>query len=172
VNDPFITQFPGLAVDGYRVTSPATDRYNCIAWAASRTDRWWWPTPDGFWPPNAPVATTLEAFEAAYASLGFVRCLTARFELRFEKITIFVNVDGTPTHAARQLTTGRWTSKLGRNVDIEHATPDALAGLVYGRPVLLMCRPRPLWRWPATLTLIAYNALCKVLRSISKSFVQ
>jgi hypothetical protein len=36
------------------------------------------------------------------------------------------------THAARQLLNGKWTSKLGRSVDIEHDTPDDLAGGVYG----------------------------------------
>lgn len=34
---------PGLRAAGYSQTSPADDRYNCIAWAAGATDRGWWP---------------------------------------------------------------------------------------------------------------------------------
>ena len=40
----------------------------------------------------------------------------------YEKIAIYA-LDGEPTHAARQLDTGRWTSKLGKHEDIEHDTP-------------------------------------------------
>ena len=39
--------FPALVGTGYFVTSPATPEYNCIAWAAGETDRWWWPDPMG-----------------------------------------------------------------------------------------------------------------------------
>ena len=45
-----------------------------------------------------------------------------------------------PTHAARQLPNGWWTSKLGPSFDIEHATPEAVAGGVYGDPVLFLSR--------------------------------
>jgi hypothetical protein len=39
--------------------------------------------------------------------------------------------DGEPTHAARQLPNGKWTSKLGRWQDIEHEL-DGLVGEMYG----------------------------------------
>ena len=44
--------FPDLARTGYQVTSPPDPVYNCIAWAAGRTDEWWWPDVGGFefWP--------------------------------------------------------------------------------------------------------------------------
>jgi hypothetical protein len=44
------------------------------------------------------------------------------------------------THAARQLPDGTWTSKLGKDVDIEHDYPDDVAGGVYGEVVVLMQR--------------------------------
>jgi hypothetical protein len=48
--------FPHLAVDGYVETSPATRRYNCIAWAAGHTEAWWCPrTRD-----RSTMAVTLE----------------------------------------------------------------------------------------------------------------
>jgi len=140
VDDPFVVWFPCLSIGGYRITSEATPRYNCIAWAAARDDRFWWPDPDAFWPSGVPSEITLAAFESAFASLGYTRCDSEALEPLFEKIVIYVNAQGTPTHAARQLPNGRWTSKLGRAEDIEHASPDALRGECYGSPVLVMRR--------------------------------
>ena len=44
------------------------------------------------------------------------------------------------THAARQRPGGKWTSKLGKAEDIEHDTPDVVAGGLYGEVVLIMRR--------------------------------
>jgi hypothetical protein len=57
----------------------------------------------------------------------------------FEKVALFADASGMPQHAARQLATGRWTSKLGRMEDIEHALRD-LEGGIYGSVVLLLKR--------------------------------
>lgn len=92
------------------------------------------------------MGETLEAFELAYRGIGYEPCTSAAFEFHFEKIAIFAQPSGVPTHAARQLDNGRWTSKLGRSVDIEHSAPDAVSGADYGAPVLFMRRPRRLQR--------------------------
>ena len=81
---------------------------------------------------------TIEAFVDAFWTLGYVPCEDGRHEPGYEKVALYA-FDGTPTHAARQLTDGRWSSKLGRSVDIAH-TPDALDGPVYGAIVLYLCR--------------------------------
>ena len=47
-----------------------------------------------------------------------------------------------PTHAALQLESGAWTSKLGDFEDIEHVTVDAVNGPLYGRPVAFLSRRR------------------------------
>jgi hypothetical protein len=33
--------FPRLRGTAYRITSPASEVYNCIAWAAGDTEHWW-----------------------------------------------------------------------------------------------------------------------------------
>lgn len=151
VGDPLIAQFPRLAIGGYRVASVATSNYNCIAWAAGRTDRWWWPSRDAFWPPDIPAQETLDAFVRAYETLGFTPCADAALEPGFEKIAIYANPGGSPKHAARQLSSGKWTSKLGRAVDIEHVDPGALEGQLYGSTCLFLKRRRRRWdaamRW-------------------------
>ena len=71
------TLFPGLASGGYSITSPRTGRYNCIAWAAGDTARWWWPGGDAtleFWPASVARDETLDAFRDAFASLGYAVC--------------------------------------------------------------------------------------------------
>ena len=64
------------------------------------------------------------------------------WEPGFEKIAVCANDQGVPKHAARQLNKGRWTSKLGRMADIDHALHD-LEGTLYGSVVLVMKRPVP-----------------------------
>jgi hypothetical protein len=44
-----------------------------------------------------------------------------------------------PTHAARQLPNGRWSSKLGKLEDIEHALDD-ICGSAYGSVVPVLKR--------------------------------
>jgi hypothetical protein len=143
--NPLVETFPGLARGGYTITSPSTNSYNCIAWAAGDTANWWWPTLEAgevFWPSDVVRAETLPAFRQAFASFGYSECSSEDLETGFEKIAVFANDQGVPLHAARQLSDGRWTSKLGELEDIEHALHD-LKGEVYGSVVLVMKRPLP-----------------------------
>lgn len=120
--------FPKLASTPHRITSQYDPRYNCIAWAAGDSLRWWEPDEgeDCYWPPNVPREYSLNSYLIAFESLGFSRCDSFDLEPGFEKVAIFANDTG-PTHASKQLGDGRWSSKLGVYEDIEH-TLDALAG--------------------------------------------
>ena len=69
------------------------------------------------------IDSVVELFLAA----GYELCGDGSLEDRYEKIAIYAK-DGEPTHAARQLGDGRWTSKLGKYEDIEHDSLDALYG--------------------------------------------
>ena len=79
---------------------------------------------------------------------GFEGCETDALELGTEKIALFAD-DGIFTHVARQLPNGRWTSKLGNDVDIEHDLEDLIRrrspspSYRYGEIVGFMRRPRP-----------------------------
>src|SRR5436309_2725662 len=109
--------FPGLRTRPYKITSPADPGYNCIAWAAGSTSEWWWPLERDrrtFWPAGASREASLSAFVAAFAELGYAGGSDESFELGFEKVALFADAEGVPTHAARQLQTGRWSSKLGQ----------------------------------------------------------
>jgi hypothetical protein len=107
-------------------------------------DRWWWPVCDEktYWPDSVPRETTVEAFREAFATFGYAVGADEDLEPHFEKIALFANDERVPTHAARQLPDGRWTSKLGKNEDIEHALHD-LEGTTYGSVVEIMKRSVP-----------------------------
>ena len=93
-----------------------------------------------YWPPGIPALSSLSGVVDAYMMSGFEVCDSADVEEGFEKITIFVGDTGDPRHAARQLPSGRWTSKLGDHVDIEHAELDLVGGAWYGEPAVYMRR--------------------------------
>lgn len=126
--------FPQLTTSNCRHTSPEDPTYNCIAWAAEDTSRWWWPDALGqqYWPAELGRGETLDAFRKAYGLLGYDRESDSHLEPGIAKVAIFTDLHDVPTHAARQLPDGWWASKLGPNIDIEHVL-EALEGPAYGR---------------------------------------
>lgn len=132
-------EFSRLTSANYRVTSPATTEYNCIAWCSGDTEHWW--QPGMFWPGVAPPDDFgIGVLERAFLELRYSDCgMNDGWEPGFERVALYGS-GAFYTHAARQLSTGKWTSKLGRDVDIEHETPDDVAGGVYGEVVQIMKR--------------------------------
>jgi hypothetical protein len=131
--------FPHLTGTNHRVTSPATVDYNCIAWSAGDTERWW--EPGRYWPVDpGPDAYGVGSLERAFLALGFQVCEDGRPEEGDEKVALYGN-SSFFTPAARQLQDGTWTSKLGRAEDIQHDAPADVAGGVYGEVVRFMRRP-------------------------------
>lgn len=131
--------FPHLRASNPEFTSEPTKTYNCIAWAFGRTDRNLWPGDDG-WPTGLPESEDVASFAAAFATIGFEECAGPDLETSFEKVALYV-ADGNVTHAARQLSTGRYSSKLGKGHDVTH-TLDGIAGPLYGKPAAFLRRPR------------------------------
>lgn len=135
--------FPRLLTTTFEVTSAADARYNCVAWAAGDTRRWWWPgePPFSFWPAGVKREETIASFIEAFATLGYEPASTGFKEDGFEKVVIFASSDGVPTHMARQLSDGAWTSKLGRLEDISHVDAAAVGGTDYGEIGAFLRRP-------------------------------
>ena len=133
--------FPNLNNGNHKPTSPITSDYNCIAWAAEEDDCWWWPLPigAGYWPPLAARAETVPAFVAAFTTIDFAPCATGALEPGLQKLAIYT-LSNVPTHMARQLPDGTWTSKLGQNIDINHFTLEALHGPTYGEATHFLSR--------------------------------
>ena len=93
--------------------------------------RWWWPhrqSPFAYWPPTVARIMDLQAFVAAFATLGYAACADGKLEPGFQKVALFADAQGKATHAAKQLPDGRWSSKLGPHEDISHT----IYGLEHG----------------------------------------
>jgi hypothetical protein len=104
--------FPALKTSGYSKSSEDDPAYNCFAFAVHDT--------------------------------GHNYVLTDSWDLEagFEKVSIYVNKEGSPEHVSRQLESGIWTSKIGRREDIEHPHLAALEGQEYGKATVVMNRTR------------------------------
>lgn len=151
----FREQLTNLVDGSYERTSAPTGQYNCIAHAAYDCRLNWWPIAAGFaendryWPKGAPPRRTIRAFTKAFQLQGFELCEDGELEPGFEKVVLYVSDKATaedplnaPTHMARQLPCGKWTSKLGAHIDIAHDNPDRLVGPKYGRIELFLKRRR------------------------------
>lgn len=134
-------EIPRLSQSDYERKSPEDISYNCVAWAAGDSSKWWWPDQSniGYWPPNVKRESSLTAFLDAFSTLGYSVCKSSDYEEGFEKIAIFAKENGIPSHAARQVGKNRWTSKAGRLEDIEHKLED-VCGSHYGSVALYMKR--------------------------------
>jgi len=139
--------YPNLHAGNYRDTGEATHDYHCIGWAIGRDDEWWDPAEpepweDNFyWPANVPRDYRATSVVMAFESAGFAVCADASLEEGVEKIVLYA--DGPEfTHAARQLETGKWTSKMDPDERIEHDTPEDLVGPWCGQIATYMQRKR------------------------------
>lgn len=138
--------FANLRPSDWRETSDEDYHYNCIAWAVGNTRTWW--EPSGFrihyWPPGVDMEYSLESYTKVYEIHGYEISETADLEDGFEKVAIYVDALGIPSHAALQKESGAWTSKIGEYEDIEHDTLDGLEGKepAFGKVARILKRRR------------------------------
>lgn len=122
-------------------TSPPDADYNCIAWAAGEQNRFWWPRPEEeyYWPSDVPRVETREAFIQAFGALGFevFEYMSVSWDPKEWEVVAFLQRGDEVRHAARQLPTGRWTSKMGVGMDIDHEITGGYGGVGW-----MMRRPR------------------------------
>lgn len=136
--------FPRLREGEFQITSQRDARYNCVAWAAGDVRHWWWPTesPFAFWPPKVKREESISSFIDAFKTLGYELTDSGHYEEGIEKVAIFALADRGPTHVARQLADGSWTSKLGGLEDIAHIEVNGVGGSDYGEVAAFLQRSR------------------------------
>lgn len=192
--------FKNLLAAGYEKTSEQTGfssvkgSYNCIAWAAHDPHNWWWPSEDGYWPSWIKREDTVFCFIKTFRWLGYRVCESSNQQYGFEKVALYaihrshrptlipntlneLNTDWQPTHMARQLPDGTWTSKCGWAEDITHYTLDALDSYgrafgsinKYGCAVLYMRRFCVI-AWMIRLIQHAHRKMKSIKNTISEAF--
>jgi len=134
-----ISAFPQLASEGYEIVGDPTEQYNCIAYAAGDTSRWWEHSENHHWPGYASRSNSMESLKQVFLGLGFQPCNDSRMEDGYQKVALYEQ-EGAWTHAAVQMPNGRWRSKMGRGPVIEHQSPQSLSGGIYGEPSTCMRR--------------------------------
>lgn len=112
--------FPKSLSEKFIHTSEQTPHYNCIAWAYGDNTKWYWPDSAYYWPSDIPMEVTQMSFMMLFNRIGYEVCMNGDLELGYEKVAVYINNLGKPTHAARQLESGLWTSKLGNSIDVSH----------------------------------------------------
>ncbi len=135
--------FPKINKNNHSIESDPDPDYNCIAFAAGVTTIKWWPVfaPDAYWPIDPPYSESIDCFTRAFRTQGYEICNSGAYEEGLEKIAFF-ELLGRVKHAARQFGPEKWTSKLGKGVDIVHKL-DAVAGGEYGDVTVYMSRKKP-----------------------------
>ncbi len=120
-----------------------TKDYNCIAFAVDDTQRWWEPCYPFYWPRGAARDYTLEALIRGFRTRNYESCeFDDSVDEDYDKVAIYVDKDGDPCHVAKQLPNGRWKSKLGKDIDVEHDDLHVLEDGEYGKVVQLLKRPK------------------------------
>jgi hypothetical protein len=142
-----VQAFPKI-VGNYRKTSEETIVYNCLAWALGID--WAWFQHDMrlagyYWPPGFPREWTEATIRKIFEFHGYKEeTLSRDFEPDYVKIAFYIDETGEPTHFARQTSDGKWTSKLGDLIDIEHNNLECLEGDgQYGKVSFLLKRRIP-----------------------------
>ncbi len=148
VREDIDRHYPRLADAGYEITSEETPIYNCIAWAAGDTTRWWECGEDGpidepgvYWPEGARHGFGLDALISAYEAIGYELCPEGGSEPEegYDKVALYAE-GGEWRHAARLLEDGRWSSKLGDLEDVSHDSPEDVCGPFNGELACFMRR--------------------------------
>jgi hypothetical protein len=137
------TPFPNSKIDPFLITSPQTSSYNCIAWAFGDNSKWYWPDSSNiyFWPSDIPRQETINSFIKLFESIGYIQTDNDNLDIEFEIIAIYGDSFSNPTHAARQLQNGFWTSKLGQHFDVTH-TIFSMSDGSYGNVLVYMKRQK------------------------------
>lgn len=124
----------------FRLMSPFTYQYNCIAFAIGMQDRWVDPAnlPWHWWPPVAK-GITVDHLVKVFQYFGFEDCgIDDSIDEKYDKIAIYQNA-GHWTHAARIIADGIYHSKFGASYDGVHSRVDVLQAQ-YGDVAIIMRR--------------------------------
>jgi hypothetical protein len=134
--------FPALVSGAYKIKSPEDFNYNCLAFALGDYRNWWEPPGNtgSYWPDGFPGDITVPTAVAIFKLHGFTVESDGTIQPATDSVAIYADGDEW-THFSK-FTGGAWLSKLGEGHDIEHSSPQALEGRLYGKVVRILSRAK------------------------------
>ncbi len=124
----------------FKLLSPFSFQYNCIAFALGMTDRWVDPSaiPWHWWPP-IEKGPDIDHLKNAFKYFGFEECgMDDEVDELYDKIALY-HIANHWTHAARIVADGICHSKFGESYDGYHSSGNVLQAQ-YGDVCLIMRR--------------------------------
>jgi hypothetical protein len=97
-----------------------------------------------YWPPGFPLSDSVDILIKIFELHGYSKCDARDQEPGYERVVIYCR-DGRFKHAARQLRSGRWTSKVGEEQVIEHERAEHVVCDDYGTIAQFLRRKRDDW---------------------------
>lgn len=141
--EALISVFPNLRDDeNFKILSPQTQVYNCIAWAMNFNDRWVdiAEIPGHWWPNGVVKSLSPDALVQAFEAVGFETTSDKTPEDGYDKVVLYKNTSREEwTHASRIITESIGYSKFGAEWDGHHSIY-SISGNVYGTPYCWMKR--------------------------------
>ena len=134
-----ITAFPKLSSEDFEIVELPSEQYNCIAYAAGDTSKWWDHNKNHYWPTHTTRSNSIESLKEVFVGLGFDQCHDRSAEDGYQKVALYEK-QSVWKHTAIQTPSGRWRSKMGKGPVIEHRTPESLSGRMYGNVTTIMRR--------------------------------
>lgn len=124
----------------FKLLSPFSFQYNCIAYAMGMTDRWvdHSDIPWHWWPP-IEKGDTVEHLKNAFRYFGFEECgMDDHIDDKYDKVALY-HISNRWTHAARIVAEGVYHSKFGESYDGQHSSGNVLKAQ-YGNVCSIMRR--------------------------------
>ena len=87
--DLLFNEFPNLYTEGFEIAEEPSGQYNCIAYAAEDTTKWWWPDGINYWPPKATLDTRTQSLMEVLAELGYEQCDASDPEDSYQKVALY-----------------------------------------------------------------------------------
>ncbi len=143
--------FPNIPTKDIKIDGDEDSSYNCIGWAFGDNSRWWWPGGGVYWPNSD--SPTIHAFDSLLKDTAHgIETSDQKHEDGFVKLALFSRdpeprSESYPTHLARQLEDGEWSSKTGFSYLIRHGHDvRAMNGGDYGNLVKIYKVPEAEWK--------------------------
>lgn len=124
----------------FKLLSPFSFQYNCIAFAMGMTDRWVDHSniPWHWWPP-VEKGSSVEHLKNAFQYFGFEECgMNDEIDDLYDKVALY-HIANQWTHAARVVAAGVYHSKFGESFDGRHSSGNVLQAQ-YGNVCIIMRR--------------------------------